>query len=1007
MSPCARLSLSPLFLVAALLLVSGRAAHAQAPSQPTALELNAPVERDIASGESHDYSYDLQAGQLLRLKWGAQRPGIVVSVFAPDGKLVFAVNKSPRPPAKMDIAIVADAGGAYRIGVRNATRASDPIHYQLSVVEVRAADDGDRKHFAADVSESEAERLLAQNTAQGRRDAIAKFEQSAALWHDAGSPDGESADLIRAGRIYIDLAQYQKALDTLSSALAIARAAGLHSGELEAQGNMANVYSELGQTQKALELNKQMLPLARELGYRADEGSILINTGLVYEDQLKDLQTARGYYEQALQIFQEIGDRVREGIALNNIGNVYNHAGDFKSALDYFERALAIRRETKNRQGEAATRNNIGSVYLKTGDYKKALDYFTQSNDIVRALGFRRGEVTTLFGIALALDHLGSTADAASKMEECIDILESLRSDLVGEEDRATFLSTNEEYYKLYVNLLMKLHRQDPSRGYAAAALRASELAHARTLLDELNEARVSLRQDVDPALLGQERRVQQQINSATLARWELERGQHTDAQLAASQKEIDALVERYQQLEDHIRASSPRYAALTRPQILGLAEIQKQVLDPDTLLLEYALDEHGCHLWLVSTDSSASFDLPPLAEIEKTARRYYELLTARAQRVKFETPEEKRARVERADAELPKVAAELGRQLLGPVAARLGTKRLLVVGDGILHQIPFAALPDPDNQTRPLVFKHEIVSVPSASALAELRREQQGRKPATKGVAVLADPVFEKEDERVKAILNGKGSATPPKQANANAHSPDGAAQSPDGAARSSPDAPRAASSDELTRAVREAGVSDEGGMVPRLPFTRREANAIAALIPPQEREEALDFDASRATATSEALGQYRFIHFATHGLLNNDHPELSGVILSLVDRQGREQDGFLRAGEIFRLKLPAELVVLSGCRTGLGKEMKGEGLIGLTQGFMYAGASRVMVSLWDVNDAATAEMMARFYKAMLGTDHLSPAGALRAAQVSIWQDKRWQSPYYWSAFVLQGEPR
>jgi CHAT domain-containing protein len=165
-----------------------------------------------------------------------------------------------------------------------------------------------------------------------------------------------------------------------------------------------------------------------------------------------------------------------------------------------------------------------------------------------------------------------------------------------------------------------------------------------------------------------------------------------------------------------------------------------------------------------------------------------------------------------------------------------------------------------------------------------------------------------------------------------------------------------------------------------------------------------ALDFDASRTTATSAELSQYRMVHFATHGLLNTEHPELSGIVLSLIDKQGQPQDGFLRAHEIYNLTLPAELVVLSGCKTGLGKEIRGEGLVGLTRGFMYAGAARVAVSLWDVNDAATAELMKRFYRAML-VEGLRPAAALRAAQVSLWKQKKWRTPYYWAAFQLQGE--
>jgi len=191
------------------------------------------------------------------------------------------------------------------------------------------------------------------------------------------------------------------------------------------------------------------------------------------------------------------------------------------------------------------------------------------------------------------------------------------------------------------------------------------------------------------------------------------------------------------------------------------------------------------------------------------------------------------------------------------------------------------------------------------------------------------------------------------------------------------------------------------------RLPFTRREAEAIKTLVPAAYRDEEVDFAANVSNATRTDLSQYRIVHFATHGFLNSRHPELSGIVLSLVDETGRDQDGFLRAHEIYDLKIPAELVVLSGCRTGLGKEIRGEGLIGLTRAFMHAGAARVMVSLWDVNDEATAELMTRFYGRLLGREKLSPAAALRAAQVSMARDKRWSSPYFWAGFTLQGEPR
>jgi CHAT domain-containing protein len=192
----------------------------------------------------------------------------------------------------------------------------------------------------------------------------------------------------------------------------------------------------------------------------------------------------------------------------------------------------------------------------------------------------------------------------------------------------------------------------------------------------------------------------------------------------------------------------------------------------------------------------------------------------------------------------------------------------------------------------------------------------------------------------------------------------------------------------------------------IPRLPFTRQEADRIMKLASTKNSLEALDFRASLATATSPELGRYRYLHFATHGYLDSEHPELSAIVLSLVDRNGQPEAGFLRANDIYNLKLPADLVVLSACETGLGKEIRGEGIVGLTRGFMYAGVPRVIVSLWSVNDRATEELMAAFYQKLL-KDKLPPAEALRQAQIAMLRSGRWSSPYYWAAFVQQGEWR
>jgi CHAT domain-containing protein len=590
-------------------------------------------------------------------------------------------------------------------------------------------------------------------------------------------------------------------------------------------------------------------------------------------------------------------------------------------------------------------------------------------------------------------------------MQEALDIIESLRTKVAGRELRASYLASKQNYYDFYINLLMQLHQRQPSEGHDAAALQATERARARNLLETLVEAHADIRQGIDPKLIERERTLQQQLNAKADRFMQMLSSQHTQEQATAAKKEIETLLAEYQEVQAQIRVSSPRYAALTQPQPLGLSEIQQQVLDEDTLLLEYSLGEERSFLWAVTPTSLSSFELPRRAEIDAAARQVYELLTARNKRLRFEEAKQRSTRVAGADAEFLKAAAELSQMILGPVAGQLEKKRLLIVADGMLRYVPFTALPAPGGEGEkerrregekgrpspplplspspppalvPLIVDHEIVTLPSASVLAVLRRELAGRKPAAKTLAVLADPVFESGDHRVKLLsVQAKRRQAKPRSSQASIRVP--------------PELKRSAEGFDMIR-------------FERLPNTRQEAAAILTLAPPAARLKALDFDASRTTATSAELSQYRMVHFATHGLLNTEHPELSGIVLSLIDKQGQPQDGFLRAHEIYNLTLPAELVVLSGCKTGLGKEIRGEGLVGLTRGFMYAGAARVAVSLWDVNDAATAELMKRFYRAML-VEGLRPAAALRAAQVSLWKQKKWRTPYYWAAFQLQGE--
>jgi CHAT domain-containing protein/predicted DNA-binding protein YlxM (UPF0122 family) len=828
--------------------------------------------------------------------------------------------------------------------------------------------------------------------AQGElRKALEKYNEALPLSRAIGDRREAAHTLNNLGMVYWAQGELRKALEKYNEALPLSRATGFRRGEANILSNIGAVHESLGETRKALEKYNEALLIFKRLDFRVHQASMLNSIGEIYRS-LGETQKALEKYNEALPLSREVGNRGSEANILDSIGEIYRSLGETRKALEKYNEALLLRQLISDRRGMIGTLHKIGEAYRSLGETQKALDKFNEALPLSREVGNRNEEAATLLAIARAEQTRGALTQAHQTIEQAISIVESLRAD-IREDQRASYFASQREYYESYIDILAERHRRNQTAGFDATAFAVSERSRARSLLELLTESRADIRQGVDSSLLERERSLQQLLQAKAAAQFALLNRKHTPAQAEAFAKEIDSLTTEYEELMAQIRIRSPRYAALTQPQPLSLAEIQQQVLDPDTLLLEYSLGDQASYLFVVSQTSITSHQLPKRAEIEAVARRVRGLLTA-PQPQSGDTEAKYQARVKEARESYWTQAAELSRMLLGPAASQLGGKRLAIVADGALQYIPFAALPAPSPgngddrnsgaEPQPLFVEHEIVNLPSASTLATLRRETAGRKPAEKSLAVLADPVFMDDDTRVRRNV-GKAAAKEKTR---------------------SPDSDKMdIVSLQMTRSGRETGVIDGEAGFGRLLSTRREASAILALVPERKRMQALDFGASRTTALKPELGEYRIVHFATHGMLNNIHPELSGLVLSLVDEAGQPQNGFLRLQDIYNLKLSAELVVLSACQTGLGKEIKGEGLIGLARGFMYAGAPRIITSLWKVDDRATSELMKRFYQGLLGPEALRPAGALRQAQMSIWKEKRWRAPYYWAAFVLQGE--
>jgi CHAT domain-containing protein/Flp pilus assembly protein TadD len=776
--------------------------------------------------------------------------------------------------------------------------------------------------------------------------ALEFYNQALLLFHAVGDRRGEARALNNIGGVHSDLGEKSKALEFYNQALSLFRAVLDRNGEAATFNNLGAVYADLGEQTKALAFYNQALPLYRAVEDYDREATTLNNIGTIYSNLGEKIKALK-FYNQALPLYRAVNNSSGEAVILNNIGAVYKNLGEQAKALELYNQALPLRRMVGDRDGEASTLNNIGVLYDALGEKTKALKFYNQALPIFRAVGDRDGEAITLRNLAYLYQSQNKLPDALQNINAAIQIIESLRSELKNDALKTSYFASVQYYYQLKTDILMQLHQQQPTKGYDAAALETIDQSRARVLRELLIQANANIKKDIAPDLLKQEKALNQTLNAKETQLVQLSSQPNQAAQLPALNQAIATLYAQRDDLQNTIRATNPAYANLQYPKPTTLAQIQQQ-LDPDTLMLQYSLGEKESYLWVIGQHTLKTYILPKRTDIEQTAQTFRKELIAQLP--------------------APKSATQLTQQLLTPAAADLGNKRLVIIPDGILHTIPFAALNTPNSTTyNPLLTQHEITNLPSASTIGILRTTVATKPRGPKQLAILADPIFRKDDPR----LTGKTT-----QANNNL---------------------------DLGEQIARSRIG-RGLDLNRLPFTATEAKGILALVSNQESTSAFGFDASYDWITNPKISQYRYVHLATHGFFDNDKPALSSIILSSFDAQGRDRKAHLRFPDLFNLTLPTELIVLSACQTGLGNNIPGEGLVGMTRGLMYAGALRVAVSLWSVDDQATSDLMQDFYQNLWQAKQ-SHAAALRSAQLRLWQQGK--APYYWAAFTLQGEWR
>jgi CHAT domain-containing protein/tetratricopeptide (TPR) repeat protein len=833
---------------------------------------------------------------------------------------------------------------------------------------------------------------------------VGATERAVALFHQTADMPNQALALRNLGLAYAESGEVEKALATTRSALKLAETVGDRRLQITTRGDIAFQLNARGEYAAAIEAYRQTLDDLRAMPNPMTESVARINLGIAY-GQLGDVdEAARAYaasetaataagcwsclaeiaadqgdtlldngkpdeaavaYRRALDIATEHQLLRQRAEAQRGLGRCAMAAQDWTQARSLLESARVELHRTHAVVNEAVVQAMLGDLENHQGHLAAARQNYLTALTLARQAANQTWQTVAKASLARIAEQGGDLDGARRYIESAVAAIESERARINAPDLRTSYFGTMRSYFELYVDILMQLDHRQPGQGHAAAALIVAERARARALQDQLTERAINVDKDIDAALLAQEHAAADHLHALAYRLGESADDAKTRVALQAG---IDEASRQLDQARGRMRAANPRYAELVHPTALTLSEIRRTLLDDDVSVLEYWLGEQRSYLWLLTRNTVDGYILPPRRQIEQAAGALRDKLAAGAAVAAGASMEQLVARGEAETAAIRTLARHLIEQSLpDAVQARL-RPTLVIVADGELQSLPLGLVGGLRDDVAATSAADSIVAyLPSLGSLRGLRMQQRSSRDRG-ALAILADPVFRADDSRVR----GREAAL--------AHASDAS----------------------LLRSQSVDGV----GALQRLPNTRAEAQAIAALATPAASWVALDFAANRQAALAATWSNYASVHFATHALVNPVHPELSGIVLSLYDANGNAEDGFLRMNDIYNLHMPVELVVLSVCESALGKNLGAEGISSLARGFFYAGAQRVVASLWPVDDRASAALMQAFYRGLLQRGE-TPARALIDAQREVRADPRWQSPFYWAGFVLQGDWR
>ena len=730
---------------------------------------------------------------------------------------------------------------------------------------------------------------------------------------------------------------------------------------------IGNIYMDLGEFELAESNFQKAIPNYEKANYLL--GKITTLTLLADTYSLKtELMKARQTYKLALELTTNTNDKFRFANIKEGLGNVEFKGNNFDSAIKNYLQALQLYNDIGVRL--PGIENLIGSAYQHKRDYKKARGYYSSALKTTRQTKDFLILSETLFNLSKLELVENSSDEALNSIKESITITDNLYSDVANTTLKSSYFSTVFERYELFIQLLMKKHKQSPNENYAIEALQATERSRARVMLENLSLSEADFTKDADAETVRREKEIRVLLNAKADKLIDLLSQNAEKSETDKISVDINELEYDLESIKSELKQKSPIYSAIKNPPPFDVAEFQQNILDENSLLLEFSFGIEESYLWLVGKTEVSSYVLPPRAEIET----YIENLRAQvaSREIKEgEEVEDYQKRISEAESNYQREARELSNQLFGQIADKLSNKRLIIVPDGKLHYFPVSALPLPNSASDdPILLTNETVYEPSAQTLSLLAKSRNQSVTATKDLLVFSDPIFTTDDARFSADNK-----------------------------------PLENSNTQSVQTDKFRFVETLSNLT-RLPASKDESDSIIKIIGASESDVFSGFRANREQLLNVKTGDYKILHFATHGLTNEQRPELSGIILSRFDEKGQKLDESFRIHDIYGLNLNADLVVLSACETGIGKEVKGEGLMSLNNAFLQTGAKSVMASLWKVEDGATLELMKTFYGAMKD-ENLTPSQALRQAQIKLRRNPQYQSPFYWAAFTVQGDFR